>query len=928
MPWDATGTPPFKVRLADEHPLPQAEPVEIWSIASNAGAEPISSNNAHAEPALCVDTITISPDSSYLQPTDPPIPTPDWEPGAMRTFSEEAASWRFPAGIPVASVLASACAADGSMHLLAGAMGCLRMLSFSPDGSRVCVRTISRGWLPKDHQVGATLHAMRRYTNADGKTASEDESDEGFLIVHLPALSELLALSPAEPASRERKASDAEDQGHAGLADETQRGDWLVRGELMKVTIWKHPFPESEADATLGATLDKWGLLRDAFLGEAKRKECNEAHFGISLKAAAHSSRSLHGLVSNADLSRWADSASTTDTRQPAYNGVQRLARLSFSHEREELRFESVALPGSLLGMVGPLSALPVGEGEVLLRDAAQNLTLAAWPALEFDGHGGAAKPMNGPVGKVSVRHITRRALSTENVPTKTSAGALTRFQTECCPIYEEPVAESAVELQSAAVLGLIGTERVFGMQVEWARLVGSDGAVAKPALLLCHPRDESDVPTMSCWLPFLPPLTAKPTSESGGHSADGRSTSFLNTHPHSALAVDVSSSSSEVGAPPPPLLFHALPSGGRDVPPRIQLVDLKASTFRDIPLLPSAATIGATAGDGGITQLASARPGVEAIASKSEEATLPHEAMEVVHALAVPSAEGVLTIHRCGEVKLWCTATTALRRRLDDWRRLVGWQADGAAGGWSGNGLSQASPSIVQNYKSPLDATMPKHGKIDPSGNPHVGGNTWAGGTGGRDTAGLGGKGGPYRLSDGNPIHQISEEEKRNVSPEAKAAAKAMAERAFAARLAEIDMSEHEASQYEALFAPIAEQVQQIRTLLSAREARAHERVWLSRQTHGDLDDARLVDGVAGDQNVFRRRADAPPGEGAPQLRPKHISFVMDVSGSMYYFNGCAQCRQPIARLERIVACDAMPEAMVWISVCMHTTIGPLVQI
>ena len=25
----------------------------------------------------------------------------------------------------------------------------------------------------------------------------------------------------------------------------------------------------------------------------------------------------------------------------------------------------------------------------------------------------------------------------------------------------------------------------------------------------------------------------------------------------------------------------------------------------------------------------------------------------------------------------------------------------------------------------------MPKHGKVDPTGNPHVGGNTWAGGTG-----------------------------------------------------------------------------------------------------------------------------------------------------------------------------------------------------
>lgn len=28
-------------------------------------------------------------------------------------------------------------------------------------------------------------------------------------------------------------------------------------------------------------------------------------------------------------------------------------------------------------------------------------------------------------------------------------------------------------------------------------------------------------------------------------------------------------------------------------------------------------------------------------------------------------------------------------------------------------------------------DCTAPKHGKVDPTGAPHVGGNTWAGGTG-----------------------------------------------------------------------------------------------------------------------------------------------------------------------------------------------------
>ena len=34
-------------------------------------------------------------------------------------------------------------------------------------------------------------------------------------------------------------------------------------------------------------------------------------------------------------------------------------------------------------------------------------------------------------------------------------------------------------------------------------------------------------------------------------------------------------------------------------------------------------------------------------------------------------------------------------------------------------------------------DLSGPKHGKVDPENQPHVGGNQWAGGSGGRDTAG-----------------------------------------------------------------------------------------------------------------------------------------------------------------------------------------------
>ena len=120
----------------------------------------------------------------------------------------------------------------------------------------------------------------------------------------------------------------------------------------------------------------------------------------------------------------------------------------------------------------------------------------------------------------------------------------------------------------------------------------------------------------------------------------------------------------------------------------------------------------------------------------------------------------------------------------MNEWKAIVGWGRKAVGGG---EGVDGAALSVVTDFPSPKAATMPKHGKHDPTGNPHVGGNTWAGGTGGRDTAGLGGKGGPYRLSDGNPIHQISDAEKANVSPEALKAAREMAEAAWRERLKEI---------------------------------------------------------------------------------------------------------------------------------------------
>ncbi|XP_075230942.1 von Willebrand factor A domain-containing protein c12.2 [Lycorma delicatula] len=188
---------------------------------------------------------------------------------------------------------------------------------------------------------------------------------------------------------------------------------------------------------------------------------------------------------------------------------------------------------------------------------------------------------------------------------------------------------------------------------------------------------------------------------------------------------------------------------------------------------------------------------------------------------------------------------------------------------------------------ESGLDVSSPKHGKVDPKGDPHVGGNTWAGGTGGRDTAGLGGKGGPYRLDAGHTVHQVSDEEKAAVPEHVKHAAREMAKKAFKQRLEEIKMSEYDATVYESFSSAVAKQVQALRVILSSVQAKSKERQWLRHQTSGELDDSKLIEGLTGEKNIFKRRAEKEPEPGTPQMKPKRLKLVVDVSGSMYRFNG-----------------------------------------
>ncbi|KAI4486325.1 hypothetical protein M0802_012344 [Mischocyttarus mexicanus] len=240
----------------------------------------------------------------------------------------------------------------------------------------------------------------------------------------------------------------------------------------------------------------------------------------------------------------------------------------------------------------------------------------------------------------------------------------------------------------------------------------------------------------------------------------------------------------------------------------------------------------------------------------------------------AAPTSNyGLVTVDVNGCVRLWETSLMNIEKSLGSWRKMIG--------------SEENKIQITKERYSGQDVSSPKHGKIDEKNDPHVGGNTWAGGTGGRDTAGLGGKGGPYRLDAGHTVHQLSDEEKNAIPEHVKKAAREMGLRAFKQRLKDISMSEYDHKLYSRFSDAVAKQVQALRIILGSLQAKSNERQWCRHQTSGELDDTKLIEGLTGERTIYRRRSEKEPEIGAPQLKPKRLKLVVDVSGSMYRFNG-----------------------------------------
>ena len=111
------------------------------------------------------------------------------------------------------------------------------------------------------------------------------------------------------------------------------------------------------------------------------------------------------------------------------------------------------------------------------------------------------------------------------------------------------------------------------------------------------------------------------------------------------------------------------------------------------------------------------------------------------------------------------------------------------------------------------------------------------------------------------------------------------MARQELARRLEELNMTNAEAKGYGALLEAVQSHIAILFDLLESKllhadltrtilrcfidlAAKEEERVWIKRQTDGELDDSRLTEGLTGEASVYKRRGMAKPELGRPQIK------------------------------------------------------------
>nr|KAJ3422949.1 WD repeat-containing protein 92 [Polyrhizophydium stewartii] len=109
---------------------------------------------------------------------------------------------------------------------------------------------------------------------------------------------------------------------------------------------------------------------------------------------------------------------------------------------------------------------------------------------------------------------------------------------------------------------------------------------------------------------------------------------------------------------------------------------------------------------------------------------------------------------------------------------------------------------------------------------------------------------------------------------------------KAMETRLQKLQMSAKDMAAFAKLRSNVQREIRELRVILESVEAKNKERIWLRNKTSGDIDDTKLVEGLAGERAIYRTRGDND-NDPTFQEKPKKMYIVFDLSASMMRFNG-----------------------------------------
>ena len=301
------------------------------------------------------------------------------------------------------------------------------------------------------------------------------------------------------------------------------------------------------------------------------------------------------------------------------------------------------------------------------------------------------------------------------------------------------------------------------------------------------------------------------------------------------------------------------------------------------------------------------------------------------LHIVPLPLQRLLAVNQRDGKCTVWDFNSALLKDAFQQWRLLTGWDnmegqslalqrlseteyqkqingqrdgADGEGGGsedGQGQGDGNGNGSGSGNGEGRGNGSGKGGGSGDGQGSGDGSGEGSGSGTGrGGQPGGSGQATGKTRLEDivfRDPMSEFEELEleggmteatetgAQELDPEQALAKRLAKEAAWEALSKEIDMMPSDVTFYTKYLRHVKSGVASLKRILEALEAKENERVWTRHQTVGELDDNKLINGLAGERAIYRRRKKQENELNLEFTAPKRLHLLFDLSMSMSRF-------------------------------------------